>query len=163
MRSCRKSHHQTGADGRRAVLRRRAASGAGPGPLLLRSRWCASPSSCCFVRPASWSGWRVSACIPCSMSRASSRPSWWRAAAFSVLGWIGLFIAIMGAIESVRHLGEDAMVFLLPFMLYPIALAVSGVVRREAGSQERRKKRSHDAEASSSPMCAGCSSSCRSR
>lgn len=61
--------------------------------------------------------------------RILSRPSWWRAAAFSVLGWIGLFIAIMAATESVRHLGDDAMVFLLPFMLYPIALAVSGVVR----------------------------------
>ena len=61
--------------------------------------------------------------------RILSRPSWWRAAAFSVIGWIGLFIVIMGATESVRHLGEDAMVFLLPFMLYPIALAVSGVVR----------------------------------
>jgi hypothetical protein len=61
--------------------------------------------------------------------RILSRPSWWRAVAFSVFGWIGLFIAIMGAMESVRHLGTDAMVFLLPFMLYPIALAVSGVVR----------------------------------
>jgi len=29
----------------------------------------------------------------------------------------------------VRPLGDNAMVFLLPFMLYPIALAVSGVVR----------------------------------
>jgi hypothetical protein len=63
------------------------------------------------------------------VARILSQPSWWRAAAFSVLGWIGLFIAIMGATESVRHLGEDAMVFLLPLMLYPIALAVSGVVR----------------------------------
>ena len=61
--------------------------------------------------------------------RILSRPSWWRAAALSVLGWIGLFIVIMAATESVRHLGEDAMVFLLPFMLYPIALAVSGVIR----------------------------------
>ena len=61
--------------------------------------------------------------------RILSRPSWWRAVALSVLGWIGLFIAIMAATESVRPLGDDAMVFLLPFMLYPIALAVSGVVR----------------------------------
>ena len=61
--------------------------------------------------------------------RILSRPSWWRAAAFSVVGWIALFIAIMAATESVRPLGDDAMVFLLPFMLYPIALAVSGVVR----------------------------------
>ena len=61
--------------------------------------------------------------------RIFSRPSWWRAAAVSVLGWMGLFIAIMAATESVRPLGEDAMIFLLPFMLYPIALAVSGVVR----------------------------------
>lgn len=71
--------------------------------------------------------------------RIHSRPSWWRAAAFSVLGWIGLFIVIMGATESVRHLGEDAMVFLLPFVIYPIALAISGVVRlggRLAGTQQ---------------------------
>ena len=61
--------------------------------------------------------------------RILARPSWWRAAAFSLLGWIGLFIVIMGATESVRHLVEDAMVFLLPFMLYPIALAASGAVR----------------------------------
>jgi hypothetical protein len=61
--------------------------------------------------------------------RILSQPSWWRAAAFSVIGFIALFIAIMAATESVRHLGDDAMVFLLPFTLYPIALAVSGVVR----------------------------------
>jgi hypothetical protein len=61
--------------------------------------------------------------------RILSRPSWWRAAALSVLGWFGQFIANMAATESVRPLGDDAMVFLLPFTLYPIALAVSGVVR----------------------------------
>lgn len=93
--------------------------------------------------------------------RLLSRPSWWRAAAFSVLGWIGLFIAIIAATESVRHLGDDAMVFLLPFMLYPIALAVSGVVRLGGGLAGWPQDCVRGAEAWLSPSWPDCSSSCR--
>ncbi len=74
--------------------------------------------------------------------RILARPSWWRGAALSVLGWFGLFIAVMGALESVRPVGEDAMVFLLPFMLYPIALATSAAVRLE-GRLRGRPRESH--------------------
>jgi hypothetical protein len=58
-----------------------------------------------------------------------SRRSWWLGALGSVLVWL-VFLAAMAALADGRnHLGEGAMVFLLPFMLYPVALAISGLVR----------------------------------
>jgi hypothetical protein len=71
--------------------------------------------------------------------RILSRPSWWRAAAFSVLGWIGLFIAIMAATESVRHLGEDAWSSCCPSCSTRSRLRFRASFDWEVGSQERRK------------------------
>lgn len=72
--------------------------------------------------------------------RILSRPSWWRAAMISAFVWIVLFTALVGIVDTVRPLREDAMVFLLPFMMYPIALAISGVVRLEGRLRGRPRE-----------------------
>jgi hypothetical protein len=58
-----------------------------------------------------------------------ARPSWWRGAAVSAFVWLLVFATLTGVVEAVRHPREDAMIFLLPFMMYPLVLAISGVVR----------------------------------
>jgi hypothetical protein len=61
--------------------------------------------------------------------RILERPSWWRGAAVSVFVWLMVFGALTSVVEAVRHPREDSMIFLLPFMMYPLVLAISGVVR----------------------------------
>jgi hypothetical protein len=56
------------------------------------------------------------------------RPRWWIATAQSVVGWFVLFM-MGGAFSEADRLGESAMVFLAPVMLYPIALGISGLIR----------------------------------
>lgn len=55
--------------------------------------------------------------------------SWWRGALIATPIWFVVFVSLIGIADTVRPLRDDAMVFLFPFMMYPIALAVSGVVR----------------------------------
>lgn len=57
--------------------------------------------------------------------------SWWLGAAISAVVWIMVFIALVVAVEAVTPLREASLVFLLPFMVYPLALALSGLVRLE--------------------------------
>jgi hypothetical protein len=57
--------------------------------------------------------------------------SWWRAALIGLAVWFIVFVVLIGIVETVRPLGEDAMAFLAPFMLYPFALALAGLVRLE--------------------------------
>jgi len=61
--------------------------------------------------------------------RILERPSWWRAAAVSAFVWLVVFVILTGVVEEVRHPREDSMIFLLPFMMYPLVLAISGLVR----------------------------------
>jgi len=61
--------------------------------------------------------------------RILARPSWWRAAAVSAFVWFVVFGTMMGVVEAVSHPREDAMIFLLPFSMYPLVLGVSGLVR----------------------------------
>jgi hypothetical protein len=63
--------------------------------------------------------------------RILARRSWWRGAIISAFVWFVLFVTLVGTVDSVRPLRDDAMVFLFPFMLYPMALAISGLVRLE--------------------------------
>jgi hypothetical protein len=63
--------------------------------------------------------------------RTLSGRSWWRAALIAVPVWFIVFVGLVGIADSVHRLGEDAMVFLGPFMLYPIALVLAGLVRLE--------------------------------
>jgi hypothetical protein len=57
--------------------------------------------------------------------------SWWRAALIAVSVWFVVFVGLIAAVDSVRPLRDDAMVYLAPFMLYPLALALAGFVRIE--------------------------------
>jgi hypothetical protein len=64
----------------------------------------------------------------------------WRTALLSVLFWIVLLATIESTCEALsgKTLGDDAMVFLLPFMVFPVALLISAlsrflVFRRRAG------------------------------
>ena len=63
--------------------------------------------------------------------RILARPSWWRGAVVSAGVWLAVFAGLVSTVEAVRHPGEDAMIFLLPFTMYPLVLAVSGLVRLE--------------------------------
>jgi hypothetical protein len=65
--------------------------------------------------------------------------SWWRGVLIAAPIWFVLFVLLVGIADARRPMREDAMVFLFPFMLYPIAIAVSGVVRLQgrAGGRSR--------------------------
>jgi hypothetical protein len=63
--------------------------------------------------------------------RILGRRSWWAGAFVSLIVWILVFGILTGVVDSVHRMGDNAMVFLLPFMLYPLALVVSGLVRLE--------------------------------
>ena len=55
--------------------------------------------------------------------------SWWAGALVSIPCWIGVFVVLGYTATRVGQLREGAMIFMLPMMIYPIALTVSGVVR----------------------------------
>ena len=63
--------------------------------------------------------------------RTLARPSWWRAAIVSAIVWVVVFVTVVGIADSVGHLGEGTLAFLLPLMLYPMALGLAGLVRLE--------------------------------
>ena len=58
-----------------------------------------------------------------------TRRSWWLGALGSVIVWIVLLSVLVGAADALQNLRESTMVFLLPFMVYPIALGASGLLR----------------------------------
>ena len=72
--------------------------------------------------------------------RILARPSWWRGAAISAIVWFVAFAVLTGIADSVRRLGEDAMILLLPFMMYPIGLVLSGIVRLEGRLRGRPRE-----------------------
>lgn len=49
----------------------------------------------------------------------------------SAVVWMVVFGAIAAAVSAVEPLGAGSLVFLLPFMMYPVALGISGLVRFE--------------------------------
>jgi hypothetical protein len=55
--------------------------------------------------------------------------SWWRGVLISAPIWFVIFISLVGIADAVKPMREDAMVFLAPFMMYPIALAIAAAVR----------------------------------
>lgn len=57
---------------------------------------------------------------------ALRRGSWLRGIALSIVSWIALFL--VGA-ATAEGMGPDGTVFLLPMMVYPGAVGVSGIVR----------------------------------
>jgi hypothetical protein len=57
------------------------------------------------------------------------RQSWWRGAFVSAGTWFLLFVAFAAIANGLQPMHEGAMIFLLPMMVYPAALALSGVIR----------------------------------
>jgi len=63
------------------------------------------------------------------------RPRWWLHTAMSLVAWLLLFVllnATGGAIQG-KPIGEDAMVLLMPMMVFPLLLIASGIYRRIHG------------------------------
>jgi len=58
-----------------------------------------------------------------------TRRSWWSGAAISCAVWLALFLALPAFSEAVAPVREGLMVFLVPMMVYPTALVLSGVAR----------------------------------
>lgn len=56
------------------------------------------------------------------------RPPWWTRTALGALAFVATFV-VLGSAPSVRDLREGAVVFMVPAMAYPAAIAASGVVR----------------------------------
>lgn len=61
--------------------------------------------------------------------RTLAARSWWRAAVIALPVWFIVFVLLTGLVDTVQPLGDNAMVYLAPFMLYPFALAIAGLVR----------------------------------
>lgn len=57
------------------------------------------------------------------------RASWWRGTALTVITWIVLFLVLPALAERATPLREGLMVFLLPSMVFPVAVALSGAIR----------------------------------
>jgi hypothetical protein len=53
---------------------------------------------------------------------------WWRDTLISIAAWIGIFM-VLGMLPAITILREGATVFLLPMMVYPVAVLISGLVR----------------------------------
>jgi hypothetical protein len=73
----------------------------------------------------------LSVFVVASPALIALRPNWWLHAVGSAV----VFVVFLGTLPTVgerlsgRRFGSDATVFLLPTMLFPVALALSGVVR----------------------------------
>lgn len=53
---------------------------------------------------------------------------WWLNAVLSSAGWLAIFL-VVGALPATTALREGATVFLLPMMIYPCAVLLSGIIR----------------------------------
>lgn len=86
--------------------------------------------------------------------------SWWAHAALAVVGFVLLMGALAGTAESLtpRGFGEGGMIFLLPMYVFPILLAVTGVVRLV-----RRPPAVHEASPDARPTSGTTASAPRSR
>ena len=72
--------------------------------------------------------------------KAALRAKFWAALGEVVLYWIVLFAFIVQTIEARQKLGEGAMVFLLPIMLFPATLLLALIihlVRRSPANNDR--------------------------
>ena len=78
-------------------------------------------------------GWPVSLIALCLFSVAAPLvcalgDDWWLHTFLTGFAWVVTFVAV-GATPGVKALREGAMVYLLPMMIYPLAVAISGVIR----------------------------------
>jgi hypothetical protein len=58
-----------------------------------------------------------------------SRRSWWVGSFISIPVWIALFMTLAQTAEAIAPMREGAMIFILPMMVYPAALGLSGLAR----------------------------------
>ena len=83
----------------------------------------------------------VAQCAYSVLAPATARKarSWWAHAALSVLGFVLLLGGLAGTAEALtpRGFGEGGMIFLLPMYVFPILLAVSGILRLVRRSREK--------------------------
>jgi len=68
----------------------------------------------------------------------ASRRRWWLQALLAMFAFCLLFLALGATSEArvARGFGEGAMLFLFPLQLFPVLLAISGIVRLVRGSRE---------------------------
>jgi hypothetical protein len=57
------------------------------------------------------------------------RRSFWLNSLFSILVWLLVLAVLVGVTDSIQHLGDDMMIFLVPFEIYPVMLGISGIAR----------------------------------
>ena len=53
----------------------------------------------------------------------------WLNLLLSIIVWFALFFAITATIETAGRMGDDGMIFLGAFMLFPVALLAAGIIR----------------------------------
>jgi hypothetical protein len=73
------------------------------------------------------------------LPRIHRRSSWWLGAAASTVVWLALFVWVTVAAELINPLGEMSMLLMLPAMMFPAALVVSGLVRLEGWIRGRAR------------------------
>lgn len=56
-------------------------------------------------------------------------PRFWLGLFLSIVAWFVLFVAISQTVDSWSRMREDGMVFLLAFMVFPVALVAAGLAR----------------------------------
>jgi ABC-type methionine transport system permease subunit len=63
------------------------------------------------------------------------RARWWLHTAMSLVAWLLLFVLLSGTGDAIRGkpIGEDAMVLLMPMMVFPLLLVASGIYRLTRG------------------------------
>ena len=88
-----------------------------------------------LVVPKPWA-WVVAFVVLCiypvlDAARNAARWSWWLGAVVSTVVWVVVFSVLGGVVDARVHLRESAMVFLLPGMMFPVVLLISGLVRLE--------------------------------
>src|SRR5262245_5150550 len=81
----------------------------------------------------SGAGWPVSLIALCLLSVAAPLAcalgaNWWLNSFLTAFAWIVTFVAV-SEMPGTKTLREGAMVYMLPMMIYPIAGAVSAVIR----------------------------------
>ena len=80
---------------------------------------------------------------------------WWLKTLLTGAAWVAIFFAV-GEMPGLKAIKELAMVFLLPMMVYPLAVGVSGLIRLARWREARTRARTtsvptSDWPASSSP------------
>ena len=93
------------------------------------------------LRPVAWLVALVALCGFAVADPALNlwRRSWWLGAVLSIGVWLILLTALASVADNLNQMRESTMVYLLPFMIYPGALALSGILRFVRWSSARAR------------------------